>query len=407
MALRRRRGNTWTMEQDLGANGPLSGFRVLDLTSVVMGPYATQQLGDLGADVIMVEPIAGASNRHMGPGAHDEFSGIALNILRNKRSLALDLKSPDGREALSRVIATCDVVITNLRPKPLVRLNLSYEDVAAIRPDIVYCQAQGFRTDGERADDPAYDDIIQAESGLADAAQRTGRPPSIAPTILADKVCGMAIAQAVLAALFHRERTGEGQRVEVPMLDVMRAFVLVEHGADAVARPLEGRAGYSRVLTKERGPQQTSDGWINILPYSTAAYDAMFIAGGRDDLVGDARTVSGAMAKNAEFLYAQLRPIIATRTTAEWLAFCKDHHVPVGTVATLDEVVGQLPIQEHPHAGPYRVISPPVVFDKTPSRVWRTAPVIGQDTADVLIEAGYTSAEVEALNQSGAVRVAG
>jgi crotonobetainyl-CoA:carnitine CoA-transferase CaiB-like acyl-CoA transferase len=394
------------MGQERKPDGPLRGYRVLDLSSVVMGPYATQQLGDLGADVIVVEPLAGSSNRRMGPGAHDQLSGIALNILRNKRSLALDLKSADGRAALSRVIAICDVLITNLRPKPLARLGLSYPDVAALRADIVYCQAQGFRTDGDRADDPAYDDIIQAESGLADAARQTGRPPSIAPTILADKVCGMAIAQAVLAAMFHRERTGEGQRVEVPMLDVMRAFLLVEHGADAVARPSQGRAGYSRVLNRERGPQQTLDSWINILPYSASAYDAIFGANGRDDLVGDPRTRGHAMVTNAEHLYAQLRPIIATRTTADWLAFCKQHHIPVGTVASLDEVVDQMPIGEHPHAGSYRVISPAVIFDKTPSRVWRPAPLIGQDTADVLGEAGYSPEEIQDLDLSGAVRVA-
>jgi crotonobetainyl-CoA:carnitine CoA-transferase CaiB-like acyl-CoA transferase len=379
---------------------------VLDLSSVVMGPYATQQLGDLGADVIMVEPPAGGSIRRIGGGGHDQLSGIALNILRNKRSLALDLKSPDGRAALSRVIATCDVMITNLRPKPLARLSLSYPDVAAIRPDIIYCQAQGFRTDGDRADDPAYDDIIQAESGLADAARRAGRTPSITPTILADKVSGMAIAQAVLAAMFHRERTGEGQRVEAPMLDIMRAFLLVEHGADAVARPTVGRAGYSRVLNRERGPQQTLDSWINILPYSSSAYDALFGANGRDDLVGDPRTQGGEMVKNAEYLYAQLRPIIATRTTADWLTFCKQHHIPVGTIATLDEVVNQMPIEEHPYAGSYRVISPPIVFDKTPSRVWRPAPLIGQDTADVLAEAGYSPEEIQDLSLSGAILVA-
>src|SRR6202011_3182492 len=299
--------------------GALQGIRVLDLTSVVMGPFATQQLGDLGADVIFVEPLEGSTTRRMGPGSHHQLSGIALNLLRNKRSLALDLKAPGGREAVGRVLATCDVFVTNLRPEPLRRLQLSYPHAAAIRQNIIYCQAQGFRTGSERADDPAYDDIIQAEFWRADAARRVGGRPTLAPTILADKVCGMAIVQCVLAALVHRERTGAGQRVEVPMLDVMQAFILVEHGADAVARPDTGPAGYSRVLTKERGPQQTLDGWINILPYSTVAYEAMFRAGGREDLIGDPRAKSGALLRNAEFLYAQLLLSIAPRTTADWL----------------------------------------------------------------------------------------
>ena len=326
--------------------GALQGLRVLDLTSIVMGPFATQQLGDLGADVIFVEPLQGSTSRRMGPGSHPQLSGIALNLLRNKRSLALDLKAPGGREAVGRVLATCDVFVTNLRPEPLRRLQLSYPHAAAIRQNIIYCQAQGFRTGSERADDPAYDDIIQAECGLADAARRVGGRPTLAPTILADKVCGMAIVQCVLAALVHRERTGAGQRVEVPMLDVMQAFTLVEHGADAVARPNIGQAGYSRVLAKERGPQQTLDDWINILPYSRAAYEAMFRAGGREDLVSDPRIQSGVVAigRNANFLYSQLRPIIATRTTADWLAYCKAHDIPVGTVARLEEVVGTMPI---------------------------------------------------------------
>lgn len=388
--------------------GALQGIRVLDLTSIVMGPFATQQLGDLGADVIFVEPLEGSTNRRMGPGSHHQLSGIALNLLRNKRSLALDLKAPGGCEAVGRVLATCDVFVTNLRPEPLRRLQLSYPHAAAIRQNIIYCQAQGFRTGSERADDPAYDDIIQAECGLADAARRVGGRPTLAPTILADKVCGMAIVQCVLAALVHRERTGAGQRVEVPMLDVMQAFTLVEHGADAVARPNIGQAGYSRVLAKERGPQQTLDGWINILPYSRAAYEAMFRAGGREDLASDPRIQSGvaAIGRNANFLYSQLRPIIATRTTADWLAYCKAHDIPVGTVARLEEVVGTMPIEHHPEAGAYRSVPSPVVYDRTPAGLRRPAPLVGQHTREILQEAGYTEVDMERLDDAGTIQLA-
>ena len=232
-------------EGDEGAGedeGPLSGVRVLDLTTVVMGPYATQVLGDLGADVIVVEGTTLETNRVMGPGPHPQLSGTSLNLMRNKRSLRLDFKLAEGREALLRVAATCDVVITNVRPSALRRAGLRYEDVAARHPDIVYCEAHGWPTDSERTDDPAYDDVIQAGTGVADAFRRQTGSPSLVPTIFVDKLCGLTIAYAVIAALFRRERTGRGERIEVPMSEAAAAFVLVEHGAGAIPEPPAGPA---------------------------------------------------------------------------------------------------------------------------------------------------------------------
>ena len=385
------------------SGGPLEGVRVLDLSMIVMGPYATQILGDQGAEVITIEPLEGGSNRGMGPGVHREFSGVALNLLRNKRSVALDLKDARARDALLKLARGCDVVVTNMRPKALAGLRLTYEDFRGVRPDIVYCHAQGFPMASERADDPAYDDIIQSESGVPDATLKTGRPAALAPTIMADKVCGMAIANAVLAALLRRERSGEGQRVEVPMADVMKAFMLVEHGAGAISSDAEP-AGYSRVLAPERGPQETLDGWINILPYSSSAYDALFAAGGRDDLIGDARTRGRNMMLNADFLYKQLRPIIRTRTTEDWLAFCKEHQIPVGKIASLDELVRGLPRAVHPEAGSYRLIPNPVNFFTTPCPEPRPAPGVGQDTEAVLRAAGLSDAELGELLSRGAAR---
>lgn len=383
--------------------GPLAGFRILDLSSVIMGPYGSQLLADMGADVTFVETLAGGGNRGMGPGRHPEFSGISLNLLRNKKSISVNLKDPAVREAVMRIAAGSDVVMTNMRPKALRGLRMTYEDFRAVRADIVYCQAQGFRTDGPRADDPAYDDIIQAESGVADATLRADGAPRLAPTIMADKVCGMAIAHAITAALLHRERTGAGQRVEVPMADVMRAFMLVEHGAGGISDRNE-TAGYLRVLNRERGPQQTADGWINILPYSAAAYDALFAAGGRDDLVGDSRTRSRAIIVNAEWLYSQLRPIIATRTTGEWLAFCEANDIPVGSVATLDQLTKALDFAEHPEVGEHRVIPPPVWFSQSPCEVATPAPRVGEHTRPVLESAGLAPSEIEDLFARGVAR---
>ena len=211
--------------------GPLDGYRVIDLSSVVMGPFATQQLGDLGADVITIEDRSGDTNRSMGPGPVPGLSGVSMNLMRNKRSVGLDLKAPGGRDAFLRLAATADVVVTNLRPGPLGRLGLTYETVVEVRPDIVFCQAHGYRSDSDEADAPAYDDIIQSPAASEALFERQGHQPNLLPTLVADKVSGYAIATAVLAALVHRSHTGEGQRIEVPMIDVMRSFVLVEHGA--------------------------------------------------------------------------------------------------------------------------------------------------------------------------------
>ena len=223
--------------REAASGGPLDGIRVLDLSSVVMGPLATQILGDLGADVITVENRDGDINRVMGPGPHPGLSGVSLNLLRNKRNISLDIAHPDGRAALLRVAAGCDVFVTNLRPGSVGRLRLRYPDVAAVRPDVIYCQAHGFPSDSPQADAPAFDDIIQAACGVPDVLRRANGLPDLMPTLLADKVSGLVLAYSIMAALFHRARTGEGQQVEVPMADAMLAFLLVEHGSGAISRP--------------------------------------------------------------------------------------------------------------------------------------------------------------------------
>ena len=217
--------------------GPLADVRVLDLTSVVMGPFATQILGDLGAQVTTVEDVHGDTNRTMGFGPHPQFSGVSLNLLRNKRNISLNLRHPDGLEACLRLAEQADIVITNLRPGSLRRLGLDYESVRARSPKVIYCQAQGWPTDSPDADKPAYDDVVQSAAGMAALFELRDGEPAIAPTIMADKLSGLTIVYGVLAALHHRDRTGEGQRLEVPMVEAMRAFVLAEHASAAVQVP--------------------------------------------------------------------------------------------------------------------------------------------------------------------------
>lgn len=385
--------------------GPLDGVRVLDLTSVVMGPLATQNLGDLGADVITIEAAKGETNRYMGTGPHPDLSGIALNLLRNKRNLAIDLKAPAGRDAVLRLAATCDVFVTNLRPAPLLRLGLAYDDVRAVRHDVVYCQAQGFPIDSGRADDPAYDDVIQAAGGVPDVIHRAGGERALFPTIIADKVSGLTMTYAILAALFERERSGEGQRLELPMVDALSAFLLVEHGAGAVGQPPQGPAGYERILTPHRRPQPTADGWISIFPYTNAHFAALVEATGRPDLGDERLATQRGRAAHPELLYGLLRSIIATKTTAEWLSLCRDVGIPAAEVADLDDLVAGLPDAEHPVAGTYKSIPPPVRFSRTPADATRRpAPLVGEHNREVLAEAGLTGEEIDALEAAGVIR---
>lgn len=388
------------------AVGPLEGYRVLDLTSVIMGPYATQMLGDLGADVIWVEEGEGDITRVMVAGSYPGLSGIALNLHRNKRNVSLDLKSDGGRDALLRIARTCDVVVTNLRPASLARLGLTYEDVTAINPNVVYCQAQGWPSDSPMANSPAYDDIIQSASGIADAFRLGQGEPRLAPTILADKICGMAVASAVTAALLHRERTGEGQRVEVPMVDVMTSFLLTEHIGAAATVPRSGPVGHLRILTPNRRPMSTADGWIGVLPYTTRHWQVMFEAGGRADLRDDSRIMSPAARFAAsDFLYGTLAEILPSRSTADWLKFCEGQDIPATRVISIDDLVDDLPEAEHPVAGRYKVIPSPVRFMRTPARSRRPAPLTGEHSLEILQEAGLLPSEIRDLCETGAVKV--
>jgi crotonobetainyl-CoA:carnitine CoA-transferase CaiB-like acyl-CoA transferase len=378
---------------------PLSGIRILDLTSVIMGPYATQIMADLGADVITVEEPGGTLSRVMTDGPHPQLSGLALNLLRNKRNVVLNLKMPAGREALDRLLRRSDVFVTNVRPSALARLGLTYAEVSAIAPEIIYCQAQGWPLDSPRADDPAYDDIIQAATGLPDAALRARGDAEFAPTILADKVCGLTMAYAILAALVGRSATGVGRHIEVPMVDAMTGFMLVEHGAGAIGVPPQSPAGYRRVLVPQRRPQRTRDGWVSVLPYSRDNYHDLFRAGGREDLVGDERVRSArARVRNAGELYEIVAQIVATQTTSYWLQFCARASIPASAVPTLDELVEGLPVVTHPVAGQYRVSPQPVRLNDAPEpTVRRPAALPGEHTREVLDEAGAAEQLVQAV----------
>jgi crotonobetainyl-CoA:carnitine CoA-transferase CaiB-like acyl-CoA transferase len=390
-----------------GRRGPLQGIRILDLTRVMMGPLATQILADQGADVVMIEALEGDTCRVMGPGPHPQLSGIALNLLRNKRSAQVDLKTADGLDLVHRLAATCDAVVTTMRPEVLCRLKLGYATISAIKPDIVYCQAQGFPLDGPRANDPAYDDIIQAATGVVDTMDRVWGHPTLMPTILADKVCGLVISQAVTAALLHKHRTGQGQHVEVAMRQSMIAFMLAEHGSGAISEPPvrfpdTPAAGYPRVLSVERRPQATKDGLVHLFPYLPRHYAAIFAEAGRADADRDPRYADQrATLRNSDSLYRDIRSIAGLRTTEEWLEYCRAVGIPATRVATLQDLVDELPLATHPTVGRYRVIPTMARFAQAADAVRRPAPLIGQDTDDVVAELDALTADGRAVESGG------
>jgi crotonobetainyl-CoA:carnitine CoA-transferase CaiB-like acyl-CoA transferase len=381
----------------------LDGLRVIDLASVIMAPYACQILGDLGADVIKIEPPGGDVMRRLQRRDENSTGALALNLNRNKRSVRLDLKSPAGQQAALDLIATADVLITNMRPRALRKLGLSYEDLAEANPRLVYCNAQGFRSDSPAADLAAYDEVIQAASGMVDLMRRvTGRPYYV-PTAMADKICGLTILYATLAALYSREHTGRGQQVEVPMADTMFAFTMVEHIGGRAYEPPAGPVGFPRSLEPGHAALPTLDGYACILPYSYANVVAYFTIVGHPEEAD--RWTPESLQHHLGDLYEAVARYSALHTTEEWSKLCAEHSIPFAPVMDLDHAgehdywaAGHLfDVQEHPQEGAYRVIGDPVKFSAADRGVRRHSPELGADTGDVLAELGYTSEQIAAV----------
>lgn len=382
-------------------SGPLAGIRVIELATVVMGPYAGQQFGDLGADVVKVEPPEGDSSRYINPGPHPDLSGTALNLHRNKRSVVLNLKRPAAREALLKLIDTADVLVTNYRPSALRRFGLRYEDLEARAPRLVYCEAHGFRSDGPEADDPAFDDTIQSLTGTATMLEDLGIEKRFLPFVIADKVTATAIVSGVLAGLYEREKSGRGQRIEVPMFNTLLAFNLTEHLARAAVPG--GEVGHIRIQTLNRGPYQTSDGWLTVLPYTNRHWSNLYEAAGYANLLDQPwhKDMPTRM-HQADKVYAELKTIVGERSTEYWLDTCAAQGIPVAQVAHLRDIVqdpalhrGVLRTLEHPVAGPYRHINSPFIFSRTPVAADPSpAPLLGEQTCEVLSEAGLSAEQV-------------
>lgn len=383
----------------------LEGIRIVDMSTVIFGPYCTQILADMGADVIKVEPAEGDSMRHTSRVAKTPgMSGTHMTINRGKRSVTWDLRSEPGKKAIRRLLESSDVFIHNVRADGIARLGLDYEAVRRIRPDIIYVHCVGFGMSGPYASMPAYDDVIQAASGMASLLPRVdGDPnPRYFPMIVADKVSGLHGAYATLAALVHKLRTGEGQHVEVPMLEALTSFTLLEHlGERAFVPPLGGMLS-ARVMNPKRKPAPTKDGYIGITPYSDERWVAFFHAVGKSDVLEDPRLNSKAMrTSNIDVMYELLAEVTPERTTAEWLTFLKQAGIPAMRVNEMEDLfddphlkaVGFFQNRLHPSEGEYIEVQPPVKFSARPEPKIEPAPRLGQHNDDVLAELGISGPE--------------
>jgi crotonobetainyl-CoA:carnitine CoA-transferase CaiB-like acyl-CoA transferase len=386
----------------------LSGIRVIDMTSTVMGPSATQMLGDHGADVIKVESAAGDTTRQVPPHRSPDMGVAYLQLNRNKRSVVLDLKRDADRDAMRALLKTADIFIYSVRPAAMARLGLSPQEVESLNPQLITVSLVGFGEGGPYTGRPVYEDLIQGLTAVPSLLMQAGSPqPQYVPVAFNDRAVGLYTVAAILTALFHRARTGEAQHIELPMFESMAQFVLGDHMGGRAFEPPLGPPGYARTLTPERRPYQTADGYVCAIIYTDNHWRAFGKLVGRPDLVDEDERFATLRSRTiyAHDTYSFVREIMPSRTTAEWLKLFEEADIPATPLHTLETIfddphlnaTGFFQRTQHPTEGTLLSVRGPANWSKTPPTMITPAPRLGEHTRQVLSELGYSPADVEKI----------
>ena len=392
--------------------GPLSGVKILDLTSVVMGPFATQILAELGADVTKVESLSGDNMRDVGPMNSPGMGHLHMHLNRGKRCIALNLKDPAGREAIMRMLPAVDVLVYNVRPQAMARLGLSYEEVRAVNERLIYVGTYGYSERGERAGRAAYDDLIQGVTGVPWLMSREGaESPRYVPLNFADRVTGLHAVYSVTAALYHRERTGRGQSIEVPMFETISHFVLGDHLAGLSYKPARGPSGYERL--RHRRIYRTSDGYLCVLVYNEGQWRRFFDAIGRPEVMQEPRFATHAnRASHIGEIYDMLSEIMETRSSDEWMQLLQKADIPVARMNAVDDLLSDSHLESsgffreetHPTEGPMYAMRTPTDWSDSAPQATTPAPRLGEHTKQVLLELGYDEDEITRMRDAGVLK---
>ena len=391
----------------------LKGLRVIDLSTIALGPYATQLLGDMGADVIKVESPGGDVFRAVRPGRRNDLGVAFLNYNRNKRSIVLDLKQAEGQAILGQLAERADVFVHNMRKSSAANLGASYETLAEINPKLVYCYSPGFGERGASRDDPAYDDVIQARSGLASLNADASGEPKFLRTIACDKIVGLHLALSVVSGVVRQQRTGRGVCIEVPMLESMASFLMLEHLAGHSLVPAEGELGYDRLMTANRKPHRTKDGYVVILPYSTKHWVRFFEICGLPDWAAAEKVVNPVQRSlHIDELYGKISELAPTRTSEEWMAALSEQDIPCSHVSSLEDLMTDAHLLEaelfnrisDPRIGELLEVRSPFQVDGTIGGASnRVAPGLGEHTDEILRDLGHSDTSINQLKQTGIV----